>query len=235
MPPSHPRRSVWLSESPPEHSPTPPSGDRWGTPPPELPFEGTAPVSPPGRPPSMLDKIRVAEPRPEPKRTRTWEKQHPSKTYRKVPTEIRTAVTRVADETDFTASQIAQVFLEYALYCYARGDFQLEVGLGKRGTTLFPGGWGQDKKPVWAEKTWGKIPPEKKRRRKSEPSLRGQMATYRLSVELVAELERICVPYQVGNRTEYTYHVGEVLARFLAFSIDAYTHGALFLQGVENE
>lgn len=230
------RRSVWEADQPsasPSTSPTPPAEDRWGTMPPSAPDHGpTFPV----RPGTMLDRISIATPRPEPTRSRSWEKQHPSMTYRKVPTEIRDAVTQVADDTGYTASQIAQVFLEYALYGFRRGDFQLEVGLGPRGTTLFRGG-GEARKPAWVENTsWGRTPPKKKPRKKKTASLREQRITYRLSPALVSEIEQVCQRQVYDEaRPEYMYQIGEVMARFLAFSLTAYQDGTLILQGNDDE
>lgn len=228
-----PRRSVWETDdnsaSPPA-CPTPPAEDRWGAAqPPTVPEP--PPSAAPFRPGTMLDRIPIAVPRPEPTRNRAWEKQHPTRSYRKIPAEVREAVNQVAEDTGYTTSQIAQVFLEFALYCFQRGDFQLEVGLGPRGTTLFPGGGWEARKPAWAENTsWERTPPKKKARKRKRARAWEVVVTYRLSIELSTEIDRVCVPLKRNGRPEYTYQPGEVVTRFLVFSLEAYAQGTLLLE-----
>ncbi len=176
------------------------------------------------------DQIRNAEPRPEPKRNRAWEQAHRGVTFRKVPTEVRAAVLQVAGETGYTASQIAQAFLEYALESYNRHEFALETELGPRGVTLYPGGqWGAESRPIWAVNPDGQV--QSARRRKKEKSIYKQQVSYRLPPGLVAALMAICrVPSEDHPGAQLKRHQpGEVVTRFLSFSLDAYAAGRMIL------
>ena len=198
----------------------------------------SAPDVQPERPATILDQLRTAEPKIQTVRDRSWESKHPSKTYRKVPHEIRDTVNEIAKTYGYNSSQIAQAFLEYALMCYHRGDFELELELDKSGLTLMRGGWSDDKKPIWAESTWGNKPPKKrkKRRRKNGNSLYKQFVGYRLSPDLIEQIDVVCEAKRGpdGDLVSRTYHDGEIIARFLIFSIEAYNTGKLALQEPEH-
>ena len=201
--------------------------------------DAPAPGIQPERPPSIIDQLRVATPKKKVVRDRSWERDNPKKSYRKVPKQIRDVVKEIADTHGYNASQIAQAFLEYALMCYRRADFALELKLDSRhGLTLMPGGWSDEKKPIWAENTWGKQHPQKKnRQKKNETPLWKQRVNYQLSSDLVTVIDAVCEtrrsPY--GNIISRKYHDGEVVARFLTFAIDAYNSGKLTLRDTENE
>ncbi len=143
---------------------------------------------------TQLDQIRSAQPRrKEAKRNRNWERAHPGATYRKVPQEVRLAVLNVSEETGYTASQIAQAFLEYALAGFHRGDFALEPELGPRGTSLFQGGgWEADTRPIWAEGI-GQPPDRKSRgKKRADPKLTKSYVSYRLSPAVAEGIEGLC-------------------------------------------
>lgn len=181
-----------------------------------------APLQPPAKPRTVAEQLRVAAPRPEPKRNRKWENEHPSVTFRKVPAEIRGAVTEIAGATGYTVDQVAQAFLEYALFCHRRGELTLETGLGPNGVTLFPGGWSAEKHPIWSENNLAPKPPEAagKKRRKRDPLWNARIS-YRLTSELNASL------IEAGGGLPR----GEVVARFLSHAIVAYREGRLVLRG----
>ena len=192
----------------------------------------------PERPASILDQLRTAEPKIQRVRDRSWERDNPKKSYRKVPNEIRDTVKDIAVIHGHNASQIAQAFLEYALMCYRRGDFRLDLELDQRGLTLMPGGWSAEKKPIWAESTWGnKSPKKKKRLRKTGIPLWKQAVYYRLSPDLIAQIEEVCEARRNpdGSLISRTFHDGEVVARFLTFAIEAYNTGNLTLSEPEDE
>ena len=192
----------------------------------------------PERPASILDQLRTAEPKIQRVRDRSWECANPNKRYRKVPNQIRETLKDIAATHGHSSSQIAQAFLEYALMCYRRGDFRLDLELDQRGLTLMPGGWSAKKKPIWAENAWGKPSlPKKKRRKKNGPPLWKQAVNYRLSPELIAEIDAVCEARRSadGSLLSRKYHDGEVVARFLTFAIEAYNSGKLALQEVEGE
>jgi len=197
----------------------------------------SAPDIPANRSATILDQLRTAEPKIQKVRNRSWESKHPSKTYRKVPHEIRDAVNEIAAAYEYNASQIAQAFLEYALMSYQRGDFELNLELDKHGLTLMPGGWSNEQKPIWAESTWGnKSPKKKKRHKKSGTPLYKQRVHYRLSPDLIEMIDEICKASRDSSGTliRRTYHDGEVVARFLTYAIEAYNNGKLILEEVEN-
>ena len=223
------RRSIWDDEE------NEANNGGWGT---QADVDQSAPDVQPERPATILDQLRTAEPKIQMVRDRSWEGKHPSKTYRKVPHEIRDTVNEIAEIYGFNASQIAQAFLEYALMCYRRDDFELELELDKRGLTLMPGGWSEEKKPIWAESTWGNKPPKKrkKRRRKKGNSLYKQFVGYRLSPDLIEQIDDVCEAKRGpdGDLVSRTYHDGEIIARFLTFSIEAYNTGKLALKEPED-
>ena len=192
----------------------------------------------PERPASILDQLRTAEPKIQKVRDRSWERENPKKSYRKVPHEIRDAIKEIAETHGYNASQIAQAFLEYALMCYQRGDFRLDLELSKSGLTLMPDGWSAEKKPIWAENTWGKPNTKKKRRRKkSETKLYLQRVHYRLTPVLITEIDAVCESRRNpdGSLISRTYHDGEVITRFLTFAIEAHNTGKLALTEPEEE
>jgi hypothetical protein len=197
-----------------------------------------SPIVQPDRPATILDQLRKAEPKIQAVRDRSWERENPKKSFRKVPCEIRDTVKDIAETYGYNASQIAQALLEYALMCYRRGDFKLELELDKSGLTLMSGGWTDQKKPIWAENTWGVKPPKKiRRRRKKGMPLWKQAVYYRLSPDLIAQIDEVCKTRRTldGALISRTYHDGEVVARFLTFSIETYNNGKLVLEDPENE
>ena len=221
------RRSIWDDEEAGLENSASPMG--WGTQVDEVQ---------PERPATILDQLRTAEPKIQRVRDRSWESKHPGRTYRKVPNQVRDSVSEIAEACGYNASQIAQAFLEYALMCYSRGDFKLELELSQRGLTLIPEGWSAEKKPIWAENTWGKQSPrKKKRRRKFETPLYKQRVNYRLSYDLIAQIEEVCEVRRNpdGSLINRTYHDGEVVTRLLTFAIEAYNTGILALRDAEDE
>ena len=220
------RRSIWDNEF---DEPQGQAKIGWVT-----PADTETPVE---RPASILDQLRTADPKIKTVRDRSWEEAHPGRTYRKVPHQIRDAVNEIAASHGYNASQVAQAFLEYSLICIQRGDFALELELDRRGLTLMPGGWSEEKKPIWAENTWGKQPAtKKKRRKKGELSLYKQQVTYRLSPDLVEQIDVVCEVQRAPDGTIHSrkYHDGEVVARFLTFAIEAYNTGKLALRDADD-
>ena len=192
----------------------------------------------PERPTTILDQLRTAEPKIQKVRNRSWEINNPGRTYRKVPNEIRDTVNEIAATYCYNASQIAQAFLEYALMCYRRGDFALELELDMNGLTLMPGGWSGESKPIWAENAWGDKPTKKKKRRKKNVTpLYKQRVNYRLSPDLIMQIDEICETRREadGSLIGRTYHDGELVARLLTYSIEAYQRGKLVLKDDQNE
>jgi len=226
------RRSIWDNEHKGQEKAANNGG--WAT---QADMDPSAPEVHPERPATILDQLRTAEPKIQKVRDRSWESKHPNKPYRKVPHEIRDTVNEIAATYGYNASQIAQAFLEYALMCYQRDDFELELELDKRGLTLMPGGWSDEKKPIWAENTWKtKAPNKKKRRKKERTPLYRQMVNYRLPLNLIAQIDDVCQTQRSpeGDLISRTYHDGEVVARFLTFSIEAYNSGNLALKDLEH-
>ena len=226
------RRSIWDDEEKDQEKAANNGG--WGA---QADVDQSAPGVQPERPATILDQLRTAEPKIQMVRDRSWESKHPGRTYRKVPNQMRDTVNEIAATYGYNASQIAQAFLEYALMCYRRDDFELELELDKRGLTLMPGGWSEEKKPIWAENTWGKkSPPKRKRRKKTRTPLYRQMVNYRLLPDLIAQIDEVCETQRGpnGSLVSRTYHDGEVVARFLTFSIEAYNTGNLALKEPKN-
>jgi len=226
------RRSIWDDEEKDQEKAANNGG--WGT---EADVDPSAPGVQPERPATILDQLRTAEPKIQEVRDRSWESKHPGRTYRKVPNQMRDTVNEIAATYGYNASQIAQAFLEYALMCYRREDFELELELDKSGLTLMRGGWSEDKKPIWAESTWSSKPPKRKRRRrKNGTPLYEQRVNYRLSLDLVEQIDEVCEAHRGsdGDLISRTYHDGEVVARFLTFSIEAYNTGKLALKEPED-
>jgi len=227
------RRSIWDDEE--EGQEKAANNGGWGT---QADVDQSAPGGiQPERPTTILDELRSAEPKIQKVRDRSWERENPPRTYRKVPHEIRDTVKEIAEIYGYNTSQIAQALLEYALMCYRRGDFELELELGQNGLTLMPRGWSEEKKPIWAESTWSSKPPKKKkRRRKKGTPLYKQRVHYRLSPDLIAQIDEVCEARRNpdGSLIRRTYHDGEVVARFLAFSIEAYNAGNLALKEPED-
>jgi len=202
----------------------------WGD---QADVDQSAPDVQPERPATILDQLRTAEPKIQTVRDRSWESKHPGRTYRKVPNQVRDTVNEIAVTYGYNASQIAQAFLEYALMCYHRADFELELELDKSGLTLMPGGWSPEKKPIWAESTWSSnSSKKKKRRRKNGTPLYKQRVHFRLSPGLIEQIDEVCETQRApdGDLVRRTYHDGEVVARFLAFSIEAHNTGKLALK-----
>ncbi len=228
------RRNIWDDEDQLPTLPTastPPFGDT------QIANRDTHPDGQPEKPVAIVDGLRMAKPKQR-VRDRSWEKAHPKKTYRKVPHEIRDTVKAIAETWGYNTSQIAQAFLEYALMSYRRGDFTLDLELSANGLTLMPDSWSDGKKPIWAENLSGaKPPPKKKRNKKTEGiPLWMQRVSYVLPADLVTKIDRICETRTNpdGSIISRTYHDGEVVARFLAYSIEAYNSGKLTLQDSEN-
>ena len=228
------RRSIWDDEGRDPDTEVTDQAD-WG---PQVDTDESSPDGPAHRPATILDQLRTAEPKIQKVRDRSWERNNPKKSYRKVPNEIRDTVKDIAVTYGYNASQIAQAFLEYALMCYRRGDFRLDLELDQRGLTLMPGGWSAEKKPIWAESTWGnKLSKKKRRLRKTGTPLWKQAVYYRLSPDLIAQIEEVCEAKRNpdGSLISRTYHDGEVVARFLTYAIEAYNSGILALQEAEDE
>ena len=226
------RRSIWDDGEKDQEKAANNGG--WGA---QADVDQRAPEVQPERPVTILDQLRTAEPKIQTVRDRSWESKHPGRTYRKVPNQIRDTVNEIAVTYGFNASQIAQAFLEYALMCYRRDDFKLELELDKNDLTLMRGGWSAEKKPIWAESTWSSMPQKKKRRRrKNRTSLYKQRVNYRLSPDLIEQIDEVCEAHRTpdGNLISRTYHDGEVVARFLTFSIEAYNIGKLALKEPED-
>ena len=226
------RRSIWDDEEKDQEKAANNGG--WGA---QADVDQSAPGVQPERPATILDQLRTAEPKIQMVRDRSWESKHPGRTYRKVPNQMRDTVNEIAATYGYNASQIAQAFLEYALMCYRRDDFELELELDQRGLTLMPGGWSDEKKPIWAESTWSSNPSKKKkRRRKNGTPLYKQQVTYRLSPDLVEQIDDVCEAQRSpdDDLIRRTYHDGEVVARFLTFSIEAYNTGKLALKEPED-
>ena len=227
------RRSIWDDED--KDQETAANNGGWGT---QADVDPSAPEVHPERPTTILDQLRTAEPKIQTVRDRSWESENPPRTYRKVPKQIRDTVNEIAATYGYNASQIAQAFLEYALVCYSRNDFELELELDKNGLTLMPGGWSDEKKPIWAESTWSSNPPKKrkKHRRKNGTPLYKQRVHFRLSPGLIAQIDEVCETQRGpnGSLISRTYHDGEVVARFLTFSIEAYNAGNLVLKEPED-
>jgi hypothetical protein len=227
------RRSIWTDEDKGQEK-TADDTVKWETQP---SVDQSAADVQPDRPATILDQLRTAEPKIQEVRDRSWESNHPGRTYRKVPNQMRDTVNEIAATYGYNASQIAQAFLEYALMCYLREDFELELELDKSGLTLMRGGWSEDKKPIWAESTWSSKPPKKmRRRRKNGTPLYEQRVNYRLSLDLVEQIDEVCEAHRGpdGDLISRTYHDGEVVARFLTFSIEAYNTGKLALKEPED-
>jgi len=226
------RRSIWDDEE--KDKETAANNGGWGT---QADVDQSAPGVQPERPATILDQLRTAEPKTQMVRDRSWESEHPGRTYRKVPHQMRDTVNEIAATYGYNASQIAQAFLEYALMCYRRDDFELELELDKNGLTLMRGGWSEEKKPIWAESTWSSKPQKKKRRRrKNRTSLYKQRVNYRLSPDLIEQIDEVCETHRTpnGDLISRTYHDGEVVSRFLTFSIEAYNAGNLALKEPEH-
>ena len=226
------RRSIWDDED--KDQETAANNGGWGT---QADVDPSAPEVHPERPTTILDQLRTAEPKIQTVRDRSWESENPPRTYRKVPKQIRDTVNEFAATYGYNASQIAQAFLEYALVCYSRNDFELELELDKNGLTLMRGGWSDEKKPIWAESTWRSNPPKKKkRRRKNGTPLYKQRVHFRLSPDLIEQIDEVCETRRGtdGDLISRTYHDGEVVARFLTFSIEAYNTGKVSLRETEN-
>jgi len=227
------RRSIWDDED--KNQEKAANNGGWGT---ETDVDQIAPEVHPERPTTILDQLRTAEPKIQMVRDRSWERENPKKSYRKVPHEVRDTVNEIAETYGYNASQIAQAFLEYALMSYHREDFKLELELDQRGLTLMRGGWSDETKPIWAENTWGNKPPKKrkKRRRKNGTPLYKQRVHFRISPDLVEQIDEVCETQRApdGDLISRTYHDGEVVARFLTFSIEAYNAGNLALKETEN-
>ena len=226
------RRSIWDDEEKDQEKAANNGG--WGA---QADVDQSAPGVQPERPATILDQLRTAEPKIQMVRDRSWESKHPGRTYRKVPNQMRDTVNEIAETYGFNASQIAQAFLEYALMCYRREDFELELELDKSGLTLMRGGWSEEKKPIWVESTWSSKPPKRmRRRRKNGTPLYEQRVNYRLSLDLVEQIDEVCEAHREpdGDLISRTYHDGEVVARFLTFSIEAYNTGKLALKEPED-
>ena len=226
------RRSIWDDEEKDQEKAANNGG--WGA---QADVDPSAPEDHPERPTTILDQLRTAEPKIQTVRDRSWESENPPRTYRKVPKQIRDTVNEFAATYGYNASQIAQAFLEYALVCYHRNDFKLELELDKSGLTLMPGGWSDEQKPIWAENTWSSNPPKKKRhRRKNGTPLYKQRVHFRLSSYLIEQIDEVCETQRTsdGSLISRTYHDGEVVTRFLTFSIEAYNAGNLALKEPEH-
>lgn len=226
------RRSIWDDEE--KDQETAANNDGWGD---QDDMDQSAPDVQPERPATILDQLRTADPKVQVVRDRSWESKHPGRTYRKVPNQMRDTVNEIAETYGYNASQIAQAFLEYALMCYRRDDFELELELDKNGLTLMRGGWSDEMKPIWAESTWSSKPQKMKRRRKNNRiSLYKQRVNYRLSPDLIEQIDKVCKTHRApnGDLISRTYHDGEVVARFLTFSIEAYNAGNLALKEPEH-
>jgi len=226
------RRSIWDDEEKDQEKAANNGG--WGA---QADVDQNAPDVQPDRPETILDQLRTAEPKIQMVRDRSWERENPKKSYRKVPNQVRDTVNEIAATYGYNASQIAQAFLEYAMMCYHRDDFELELELDKNGLTLMRGGWSEEKKPIWAESTWSSKPPKKKkRRRKNGMPLYKQRVHFRLSPDLIEQIDEVCETQRGpnGSLIRRTYHDGEVVARFLTFSIEAYNTGNLALKEPEN-
>jgi hypothetical protein len=165
----------------------------------------------------IADPERLEE-RPTKERKREWEKSHPHRCYRGVPSEVRGQVKEVAEELGVPVDEVARAFIEYSLMCVQRGSLTLSGMPSQRRVrmTLYPfTGAG------WAENGWTPHPPRRtKKHSGQQPALWREAAYYRLPDELHEQVKRLA-----GN----VYPVGELVAVLLKHGLENYNAGVLVL------
>jgi len=170
----------------------------------------------PAQLPSLYDSLRVATPR---KRNRQWEKEQQSRkvVYRGIDPKLALKVKTIADDLQVPTGEVACAVLEYALQCYARGDFDLtpHPNPERMRMTLFP----KDKSAHSVSRS------QRTSRQKRTEALWWVITTWRgFSPELKQELAALA--------SEDGLHVpiGELITALLRFGLRAYETGLLKLE-----
>ena len=145
-------------------------------------------------------------------RNRDWDRQHPPKTYRLVPTEVKDAVKELAKLIDTPISQTANLLLEVGDSYYEDGEIKFDVSVGPRGLTAYPSSDEPTRPKLSWKKTHAGSPPKKKRKgRKRTDSLWKQQVTYRLTDAVIARITQIAGIHKIPE--------GEVVRAFLERAI----------------
>jgi hypothetical protein len=176
-------------------------------------------------PPSPLDQMSVAAPR---KRSRSWEKEHRTCSYRGVPQELHDQVAALAFHLHVNTDEVVQVFMQYGLSCFDKGILTISPRPKAQRMTLFPLPFGSSEQAGWSEadKWEPGRPKEIPTKRKTGHMVKKQVlwkrvVTYRLDNDSSARIS-----YLAG---QHTLPVGEIVTLFLKHGLESYKNGHLNL------
>ncbi|MBC8509712.1 MAG: hypothetical protein H8D34_33110 [Chloroflexi bacterium] len=183
-------------------------------------------------PRSHIDDIPAAEWKSK-KRFRSWDLDHPAKSYRGVPSELVEQINQVATEHHLRRrDDVVRAYLEYSLHLYDLGDLELDPQFNNGRLVLFTrsnkSGW---QLPAW-KITDKPVPPKKSKAKKNSPPARWkQVVSFRISHELVEKIGRIAYgksDYD-SRRDKPIVPIGEVITALLTKGHQDYQAGILVL------
>lgn len=184
--------------------------------------------------PDFLGDIPSADWTPQ-ERNRSWERQHPTASYRGVDPALNTAIGQIAADLGLKRrDDVARAFLEYGLHLYQSGELRLIPVLDAGRLTLYPAkGSGQSRNP-WrrgAATSQVRKPPRRDKAKDKEPRWK-QRAHYRIPKSLQRSIGQIAY-----GKNDYDSRldrpvvpIGEVVTVFLRRAIDDYRQGILVLK-----
>ena len=162
-----------------------------------------------------LNEVPAGNWKPEKRdRDRSWEKENKAYTFRGIDPDTHDRVLALAQEWMVSASDIAQVLIEYALALLEREELQIESYLEPKARRM---------KISWQETSWCQTPPKKKKKQEKDPEDAAWKfrVSYRLQNNLVERIRGIADKHNVSQ--------GDVITLFFICGFDAYEKGRLTL------
>jgi hypothetical protein len=177
----------------------------------------------------VVEQLRVAEAK---KRNRAWESQEQNRPmlFRRVPPALGDAIKQTADTLQVRVDDVARAFLEYGLFCYQKGEIQIQPVLSEGRLTLFPrpgDGKRKPSNPGWSENFREPRPvakPTRKTRQlkaEKEKPWKWQVSYRGIPAELQDSLREI--------HQKKAVPLGEIATLFLGHALNAYRAGRLAL------
>lgn len=171
-----------------------------------------------------LDFIPAAEPRK--RRERAWEQARRAEiaTYRGIPPETHQTLIHIANALGVPVDEVARAFLEYGLGQYHAGQLPLSSYPKAQRMTLFPEGSQAQVAAAskWLQQAFPVKRTERKVKKAKAPKKWEARVTYRIPVELKAEIKQVAAGHYVG--------VGELVLFLFLHALKAFEEQRLQLQ-----
>ena len=192
-------------------------------------LEAPQPAAVPTEDPAVGARQSVLDSFAPPKKSRRWEREHPTMTIRGMdPVQDRRLIA-VAEAETITKDWAANVLLHYAFYLHGAGKLKIDPQPGPRKMVLYPDEHAvQPRKRVWWNPGTGK--PKPAAAKKPEPAKPQSSApTTIVSYRLDNELRGLLKPLIDVIRT------GDVIRYLLGTALEHYDRGEIQLVASEDE